>query len=111
MNDIQHFEAARCFAERVVREVPSSTQSLEQARIARAFLLALGRAPDPTEQEELQHAFQQFRDRLKATPEDSLRIARAGERWPDPNMNPHEVAPWVLLCNLILNLDETITRN
>jgi hypothetical protein len=111
MNDIQHFEAARCFAERVVREIPSSTESLEQARVARAFVLALGRAPDPTEQEELQHAFQQFRDRLKATPEDSLRIARAGERWPDPNLNPHEVAPWVLLCNLILNLDETITRN
>ncbi|MBU6236296.1 MAG: DUF1553 domain-containing protein [Planctomycetes bacterium] len=111
MNDIQHFEAARCFAERVVREIPSSTESLEQARVARAFVLALGRAPDPTEQEELQHAFQQFRDRLQATPEDSLRIARAGERWPDPNLNPHEVAPWVLVCNLILNLDETITRN
>jgi hypothetical protein len=51
------------------------------------------------------------RQRLEQSPEDAQRIATVGERWRDTSLDPKEVATWSLICNLLLNLDETVTRN
>ena len=34
-----------------------------------------------------------------------------GESKPKPELNPAELAAYTLIANMILNLDETITRN
>jgi hypothetical protein len=38
-------------------------------------------------------------------------LAEAGERWRDARLPTEDVAVWAIVCNLLLNLDETITRN
>ena len=54
---------------------------------------------------------QKTRARLAESPADALKIARAGERWPESGLASDQVALWTLVCNLVLNLDETVTRN
>ena len=107
MNDVQHFEAARCLAERILREVSSD----DSARFDRLFELALARKPNDLERNALMKFLTQSRERLKLAPEDAIKIANTGERWRDAKLQVDEVAPWTLVCNLVLNLDETITRN
>jgi len=107
MNDVQHFEAARCLAERIVREVSSD----DTARTDRLFEIALARKPNELERNAMMKFLTQSRERLKRSPEDAIKIANTGERWRDAKLQIEEVAPWTLVCNLVLNLDETITRN
>jgi hypothetical protein len=111
MNDIQHFEAARCFACRLLRDIPGQGIEHDSARTERAFSLALARAPDAFEKEHITRALEGFRQLLRDAPDKAQQVATTGERWPDPDLPASEVAPWTLVCNLILNLDETITRN
>jgi hypothetical protein len=52
---------------------------------------------------------------MQANPEDAKRLSKAGERWVDTELgasvSAEQIAAWTLLCNLVLNLDETVTRN
>lgn len=107
MNDVQHFEAARCLAERIVRDVSSD----DSARCDRLFEITLARKPNELERNAMMRFLTQSRERLKRSPEDAIKIANTGERWRDAKLQVDEVAPWTLVCNLVLNLDETITRN
>ncbi|MFN9987477.1 MAG: DUF1553 domain-containing protein, partial [Pirellula sp.] len=107
MNDVQHFEAARCLAERIVRDVSSD----DSARCDRLFEITLARKPNELERNAMMKFLTQSRERLKRSPEDAIKIANTGERWRDAKLQVDEVAPWTLVCNLVLNLDETITRN
>jgi hypothetical protein len=107
MNDIQHFEAARCMAERLLREPITDDAN----RIQRLFEWALARTPDDQERQTVERVLATHRQRLDQSPEDAQRIATVGERWRDTTLDPKEVATWALICNLLLNLDETVTRN
>lgn len=111
MNDIQHIEAARCLAERVLKASPQD----ETSRVVRLFQWVLSRPPDAYEQQQLETFLAKSLERMNANPEDAKRIAKAGERWVDPDIavaSPAEqIAAWTLLSNLVLNLDETVTRN
>jgi hypothetical protein len=107
MNDVQHVEAARCLAERLLRESISD----DEARISRLFEWVLARQPDAFEREQVSSFLAQCRSRLSAAPEDAKHIATVGERWRDANLPVADVATWTLVSNLILNLDETVTRN
>ena len=111
MNDIQHVEAARCLAERVLKASPQD----ENSRIERLFQWVLARAPDAYEQQQLARFFDKSLERMQANPEDAKRLSKAGERWVDTELgasvSAEQIAAWTLLCNLVLNLDETVTRN
>ena len=111
MNDIQHVEAARCLAERVLKASPQD----ENSRIERLFQWVLARAPDAYEQQQLARFFDKSLERMQANPEDAKRLSKAGERWVDnelgASVSAEQIAAWTLLCNLVLNLDETVTRN
>jgi len=111
MNDIQHVEAARCLAERVLKASPQD----ENSRIERLFQWVLARAPDAYEQQQLARFLDKSLERMQANPEDAKRLSKAGERWVDTELgasvSAEQIAAWTLLCNLVLNLDETVTRN
>lgn len=107
MNDVQQMEAARCLAERLLKQ---SVQE-DQAHIDNLFRWVLGRSPDDYERSQVLGFLQKTRDRLASNPPDAERIARIGERWPEADLPPDQVAVWTLVCNLVLNLDETVTRN
>jgi hypothetical protein len=107
MNDVQQMEAARCLSERLLKQ---SVQE-DQAHIDNLFRWVLGRSPDDYERSQVLGFLQKTRDRLASNPLDAERIARIGERWPEADLPPDQVAVWTLVCNLVLNLDETVTRN
>jgi hypothetical protein len=109
MNDVQHVEAARCLAERLLKQ--SSNEDKDNARVSKLFEWVLARQPDAYEQEQVLQFLAECRNRLLAAPEDAKRIATTGERWRDANLPVEDVATWTLVSNLILNLDETVTRN
>lgn len=107
MNDVQHFEAARCMSERLLRDGDRD----DAGKIDRLFEWVVARRPDDAERQSVKRVVDQMRQRWAAAPDEAVRVASSGERWRDASLDPIEVATWTLVSNLILNLDETLTRN
>jgi hypothetical protein len=107
LNDTQHFEAARAFAERIL----SDGGATPEARIRYAYQSTLSRHPEPDELAIVLQTLQQCLTRYKADPEGAKQAIAVGESKPTGKHDPTELAAYTLLANLILNLDETVTRN
>ena len=107
MNDVQHFEAARAFAERIIIDGGNSPEE----RIAYAYRAVLSRRPEAEEAGIVKAAFEKHFARFQQDPEAAKKVIANGESKPRANLAPPEVAAWTLIANLILNLDETVTRN
>ncbi len=106
LNDVTYVEAARKMAERVLLEGGKD----DGRRLALAFRLPTARVPTPGEQEVLSVALDRFRKTFAADPQAARKLIGAGESPRDPSLDPVELASWTALASLILNLDETITR-
>jgi len=106
MNDVTYLEASRKFAERVMKEGGSSPE----ARIDYAFRVVLARPPKPEEQAVLLGTFNQFLKRFQTQPEAATKFLAQGQSPRDAKLNPPELAAYAAVASLILNLDETITK-
>jgi len=106
MNDVQHFEAARAFAERLL--LPTMTDA---DRLGQAFRSVTARAPDETELRLLSSALATHRGRFSRDPEAAQRVLTNGESKPSDRIPAPEFAAWTMVANLVLNLDETVNRN
>jgi hypothetical protein len=107
MNDVQHFEAARGLAERLLTEGGATTLD----RLTWGFRTVLGRRPMPGESAILAENLTQQLASFKAAPERAAKVVDAGDSTPRPGLDPVELAAWTLVANLLLNLDEAVTRN
>lgn len=107
MNDVQHYEAARALAERALLSGGTTAQD----QIVWLFRTVLSRPARPAELEVVTKALETHRSKYKAHPEAAKAAIRNGESKPNPALPEPELAAWTLVANLILNLDETITRN
>jgi hypothetical protein len=102
-NDEAFLEFAQGLASRVLGELPGSDVD---ARIRRAYLLALGREPSPNERTALSGYYdRQLRD-LSDEPQRAAALI-AGE-W--PAAEAPAVASLTLVCRAVLNTDSFITR-
>jgi Protein of unknown function (DUF1553)/Protein of unknown function (DUF1549)/Planctomycete cytochrome C len=106
LNDPTYVEAARAFAERIIREGGAG----EGSRITWAIGQALGRRPAPDEIQILmdlhdKHATEYARDRNAAE-----KLLHIGARAVPGDLDPRELAAWTSVARVILNLHETITR-
>ena len=106
MNDPTYNEAARVFAERMLNEGGSH----DGERLAYGFLLATARQPADSEAEILRTSLNRYRDRYQTRPEDAERYLTAGEHPRDESIDPPELAAFTAVASMLLNLDETITR-
>ena len=106
MNDIAYVEAARVFAERMMKE----GGSIPPARIAFAFRLATGRLPDQVESSILLDTFGQGLDTFSRNPEAALKYVSHGESPRDEHLNVRELAAYTSVASLILNLHQTIVK-
>jgi hypothetical protein len=106
MNDVQHYEAARAFAERLMKGAASP-----EDRIALAYRTVLSRRPTAEETAAVSELFQKQLAKYQAAPAEAKKAITFGESKPDPALNEPELAAWALVCNLILNLDEAVVRN
>ena len=107
MNDVQHFEAARALAERILREGGGSTPE----RMAFGFRTVVGRKPSDRETIVAWSALEKHLARYQKDPEAAKAAITNGESKPDPKLAEPELAAWTLVANLLLNLDETVTKN
>lgn len=107
MNDVQHFEAARALAERAI----ASGGSTPADRVAFLYRTVLSRKPEAEESQLVCQAFETQLKLFQAEPEAAARAIAVGESTPKKIAPDAETAAWTLVANLILNLDETVTRN
>jgi mono/diheme cytochrome c family protein len=105
MNDITYVEAARGFAERILKEARE-----DQERLARAFQRATGRPAAPDELAELRGYLDQQRALFKANPERAAKLLATGESPRDVTLDAVDHAAWTMVGSLLLNLDETINK-
>ena len=106
MNDVQHFEAARAFGERLMKAAATP-----EDRIILAFRMVLSRRPLPEEGAAVRDFYRQQLANYQAAPAEAKKTITFGESKPDASLNVPELAAWALVCNLILNMDEAIVRN
>jgi hypothetical protein len=107
MNDPQYVECARAFAERTIREAGEEPAD----RAAHMFRLATCRAPDDEELKELLSTYHEHLTAYQEDVESAKRLIEVGESTPDESFEPSELAAWTMIGNLILNLDEVISKN
>jgi hypothetical protein len=107
MNDVQHFEAARALAERALAKGgPDSS-----ARIDFLYQTVLARPASADERRLLEDLLARERTLFEADPAAAHKAVHIGESAPKGNAADPETAAWTILANLLLNLDETVTRN
>jgi hypothetical protein len=106
MNDPTFVEAARVLAARVLEDGGSQPeQPLELA-----FRRILSRAPTAAERRTLLDALEHFRHQFQAEPERAQQLLDVGE-WSEPaGPEAADIAAMTAIISLILNLDETLTR-
>ena len=107
MNDVQHIEAARAFAERVMTEGGATPEG----RIIFAYRTVLSRKPAPEEIAIVRATFERHLASYQQATDAAAKLIRQGESKPNAELAEPELAAWTLVANLVLNLDETITRN
>lgn len=106
MNDPTYVEAARFLAARILTQGGKSTTQ----RINFAFRMATGREPDSQERAVLVEAVQQALADYRLHREQAPKLLAVGDSRSDPKLNPQELAAWTTVASMILNLDETITK-
>ncbi len=109
LNDVQHFEAARVFAEKILTNGAAKTP---EERIALSCRMILARSPQPQEAETIRALLDRHLTRYQADPAAAKKVLANGESKPaDTRLNEAEFAAWTLTVNILMNLDETITRH
>ena len=106
MNDVTYVEAARVFAERVMKEGGTSPSQ----RISYAFRMATARTPKQAEVAVLEDAFVDNLELFKSKPEAALKYVSHGEHERDSTLNVSELAAYTSVTSLILNLNEVVTK-
>ncbi len=106
MNDPVYVEAARAFAQRVLREGGSDVAG----RLAFAWRLALARPPSDRELEILKKTLDQQLATYGADPSAATALTKIGDLPKPEGLAEGELAAWTAVANVILNLNETITN-
>ena len=107
LNDTQHFEAARALGQRMMIEGGAKASD----RLNFGCRVVLGRRPSSPELAIVQRAFQEHSARYRLDPDAARKVVAVGESKARADLDPVELASYTLVANLLLNLDETITRN
>ncbi len=106
LNDPIYVEAARVFAQQIVREGGRT----EQERLEWAFYRALSRKPTAAERSTLDALYRKNLARFEAAPDAAKQLLRVGEA-PLGRGSIAELAAMTTVARTIINLHETITRN
>ncbi|MFO0424037.1 MAG: DUF1553 domain-containing protein, partial [Planctomycetia bacterium] len=110
LNEPVFVEAARGLALRTLREGGAD----DAARVDRAFLLCTSRPPSGYEREQLLAFLADQRQRLAAGWLDARAVVGGSpKQLPDlpAGTTPQDAAAWTLVSRVLLNLDETVTKN
>lgn len=106
MNETAYLEAARKMAERIMKEGGAEDLS----RLNYAFRLATSRQPSDKEQQALLKTLKTVREKMVAEEQAVNDLLSIGESAVDETFERKELATYTAVMNMILNLDEVLTR-
>ncbi|MFT4547509.1 MAG: hypothetical protein ACI9UA_002737 [Pseudoalteromonas tetraodonis] len=106
MNDPSHVEAARTFAERMMKEGGGSVAST----ITYGWKRALSRPPTPEQASVLESVYAKHKEEYLENNTAADQLISVGQH-PKSTLDPAELAAWTSVARVILNLHETIIRN
>ncbi len=106
LNDPTFVEAARKLAERAMTEAGDG----QQDRIGFMFELATARRPDPAEHAVLLSIYKRQHIVFRGNKDAALKLLNVGESKRDENLDVTKLAALTAVANVILNMDETMTK-
>jgi hypothetical protein len=106
LNDTSFLEAAGHLAMRILTEIPGSSQD----RLRFGYRLVLSRTPTEKETSGLLALLEKVSTKYKADVNAARKSVSSAFLGPAPQIEAAELAPWIVVANVLLNLDETITR-
>jgi hypothetical protein len=105
MNDVTFVEAARVLAQRVMQESDSAAD-----RLSRIFQRVLSRQPNDRELAILVEGLAEHVAQFQADSASSEKLIAAGEYPLPDSLDKAELAAYTTIASLVLNLDETVTK-
>ncbi|MBI3863402.1 MAG: DUF1553 domain-containing protein, partial [Planctomycetia bacterium] len=106
LNDPTYVESARRFAERILKEAGPTVPE----RLDHAFRLALARRPTADETRILLALHASAGDHFRRDKPAAEKLIAVGESRRDMALDADELATWTTLASIVLNLDETISK-
>ena len=106
MNDEQFVEAARRFAENILKHGGSTDEQRFQWAGKRLLSREFRSEELPVLRSSLEELTAFYRDHTKEAGE----LTQTGESEPDASLDVTSLAAWTMLCNQILNLDEVLNK-
>ncbi|MFN8002420.1 MAG: DUF1553 domain-containing protein [Acidobacteriota bacterium] len=106
LNDAAFLEAAQALAMRLWKEGGSD----DAAKVRYGFRLCTGRWPDEFEQNRLLQLLEKQRGRFTNNTAAAVYVSSPDLNNLPANMDLHQLASWTLVARVLLNLDETITK-
>jgi hypothetical protein len=106
MNDPTYLEASRVLAEHLMRDVDATPAE----KIAEGFKRVTCRPPTDAESAILVAGFEKDLAKYKKDPSAAKKLISFGESPRDTKLDPPELAAYTMTSSILLNLDETVTR-
>jgi hypothetical protein len=106
LNDPQFVEAARNLAQRMMTEGGETVES----RIQYGHRLVLARTADPAVLSILTRGYQDYLAGFRDDADSALALVRTGQSQHSNGIDVAELAALTVLANVLLNLDETVTK-
>ncbi len=106
MNEVTFVEAARKLAERMLTEGGTAPS----ARLDYGYSLVLGRKPSERQEQVMLRLTAELESRYKADPKAASLYIHQGESPVRSGLDPAQLAAYTSVASLLLNLDETITK-
>jgi hypothetical protein len=107
MNDVQYFEAARQLGYRMLREGGSN----DADRLKLGFRIVTSRWPTASEADVLADNLAAQRARYAADAAAAEKVISVGESPVPEGVSAPELAAYTMVANVLLNLDEVLTKN
>jgi hypothetical protein len=106
MNNVAFVEASRFLAERMLREGGTAADD----QILYGFQIVAARAPSSDELRVVADAYKSFLQRFEHDTQGAAKLLSTGEHPRDPALNVCEHAAMTMTASLLLNLDETLSK-
>ncbi len=106
MNDVTFLEASRKLAERMMVEGGAS----KEQRVEYGFRLVLARSPKPEQRVVLLKTLEEFEFSYRRDAGQAVEYLKQGESPVRPGLDMVELAAYTGLASLLLNLDQSITK-
>ncbi len=106
LNDPASFDAARALARRMMAEASAGAGNMSRARAAFGVKLTLSREARPEELTRLVALYEGERQHYQQRSAAAGQVAGAR----DPQTDAADLAAWTMVANVLLNLDEAVTK-